>query len=326
MARLDLATQFSLILQVLNGMERGDRISISELAAGIGYDARRLKDDLTRAQFTGVPPFGGGDTVDIIVEEDGGEWYVEVMADLPAINAPLRLSDEQTSAVVLALMMSGYEISSDLVNRLLESSSSGWNTTLFDRILAVTAAAHDPQVYQTVGHALQQRVQVEIEHRSISGEVTQRTVEPVSIFLERTFWYLKAWCTKSEDLRTFRMDRIVSARIREDLPVTHTREWLSDALGKASVEQESFDAAAVRTAHLRFDDPSLFVRDEWHLAESVRKRTDGKLDVRLPLVRNEWVANRVLGFGGAVEVIDPADLRETVLELAQELRAELGER
>lgn len=320
MAKLDLATHFSLILQVLNGMERGDRISIEQLAADIGHDPEQLREDLERAQFTGVPPFGGGNTVDIIVEEEDGEWYVEVMADLPAITDPLRLSDEQTSAVVLALMMSGYEISGDLVNRLIESSSSGWNAELFDRILAVTATPHDPLVYQTVGQALQQQVQVEIEYENYAGDASVRTVEPLSIFLERTYWYLKAWCTKADSLRTFRMDRIRSARLREDLPVEHSRDDLAARLGQRSVEQQSFDAEDMRVAHLRFDEPRLFVADEWHLAESVRMRTDGKLDVRLPLVNNEWVARRVLGFGGAVEVVDPADLRDTVRSLAAEIR------
>ncbi len=61
-----------------------------------------------------------------------------------------------------------------------------------------------------------------------------------------------------------------------------------------------------------------YVREKrWHPSQELRELKDGPLELRLKLSSLVEIERWILGWGGGVEVVQPAELRERVLAAAQ---------
>jgi predicted DNA-binding transcriptional regulator YafY len=54
---------------------------------------------------------------------------------------------------------------------------------------------------------------LEISYRDLNGKLTERNIEPQYLLLAMPVWYLLAWDNLREDVRSFRLDRIVNAEV-----------------------------------------------------------------------------------------------------------------
>jgi predicted DNA-binding transcriptional regulator YafY len=74
------------------------------------------------------------------------------------------------------------------------------------------AAVARAAVARVIEQALRHRRVLRLTYRKVSGESTEREVEP-SIFIggRGGFWYLVGWCRLRDDVRVFRLDRITGA-------------------------------------------------------------------------------------------------------------------
>ncbi|WP_248958751.1 helix-turn-helix transcriptional regulator [Sphaerisporangium perillae] len=72
-------------------------------------------------------------------------------------------------------------------------------------------------VARVIEEALLHRRVLRIVYEARSGAMTEREVEPgVFIGGRGGFWYLVGWCRLREDVRVFRLDRIVSAALTDE--------------------------------------------------------------------------------------------------------------
>ncbi|GII54890.1 hypothetical protein Pth03_32790 [Planotetraspora thailandica] len=90
-------------------------------------------------------------------------------------------------------------------------------------------------VKRSVDRALLGRRVLRIEYGDGRGELTSREVEPsVCLGGRGGHWYLVAWCRLRDDVRVFRLDRIVSADVTGERcpePVGHRLAGLTGVLG-----------------------------------------------------------------------------------------------
>lgn len=162
--------------------------------------------------------------------------------------------------------------------------------------------------------------QVELGYVARDGTESTRTVHPLGLATKNQVWYLMA--DTDAGLRTFRIDRVRS--------VQHT--------GRAVVRPEGFDlAAAWREVLDKVDSywaavcvKGTVVRDHVHVLRWVfgRRLT---IDDRAANGPDEMVpfevvgphlvglAGELAGFGGAIEVHDPPELREELARIGREL-------
>lgn len=63
--------------------------------------------------------------------------------------------------------------------------------------------------------ALERQRFVRLRYRSVSGEVSERTVEPLRVGMYRGSHYLVARCTLRGERRTFRLDRVLEMHLQE---------------------------------------------------------------------------------------------------------------
>jgi len=119
--RPDLSVErLEALFALLSNLKRYDVLSVEKLAAHLGVEPTALRHDIELLQYVGVPPLGGGDLLPLEIDEDG---YLNVTGEMPGLDRPLRLSSEQTLALVLALQIAGYEPNDALIAKFVGSGA-----------------------------------------------------------------------------------------------------------------------------------------------------------------------------------------------------------
>ena len=186
-----------------------------ELAERLGVSERTLRRDVDRLRNLGYP-------VDAVPGPDGG-YRLAVGAHLP----PLVMDDDEAVALAVALRtltsspISGIE---DTSLRLLSKFEHVLPDRLRQRVEAAfanvsvvawagEAAEVSAAVLTTLAEGCQDRVEVGFDYEAHDATRSRRLVHPHRLVTVGRRWYLLAWDVRRTDWRTFRVDRIDSARV-----------------------------------------------------------------------------------------------------------------
>ena len=297
------------LVALLSHFRRDERYRVSELAELLGTTEQELTADLTTLSLCGVAPYYPNDYVPVIVE-DG---FVEVFGDLPALSGPVRLSSAEARALAAALEAAGFSSTDELTARLLDAAAgAGFDAAELERTVRAAASDHDRDIFESVAEALEARLVLTIAYQGASdAQPRSRDVEPLSLFAERGVWYLTAWCRDAAAWRTFRVDRIRSARTTAEHAEPSSRDGAPTA--------GSFPMAGLPSATLIFAAGESFEEREWPGGHVLEQAADGATLVVVPFAGTDWVARRVVARQGAVEVLAPEEMRLAVAELAREI-------
>jgi predicted DNA-binding transcriptional regulator YafY len=140
---------------------------------------------------------------------------------------------------------------------------------------------------------------------------TEREISPQRLVHYRDNWYVDAYCHKSEGLRTFAVDAIRAAELREgrarEVPAAELDEHLGSGYG-------IFAGKDVEWAKLRFSaEAARWVSAQaWHPKQRARTENDGSYVLEIPYANDRELLMEILKFGADVEVLGPASLRDRV--------------
>ena len=173
--------------------------------------------------------------------------------------------------------------------------------------------ARGSQIFQTFVEAVRCHQAVKIRyHAFISNEISERVIHPYTIYFRQQY-YLVAWCTARESIREFRLDRILAADLLEtrfvEAPDFNYEDYTKRSWGGLKGDK---DYEVV----LKFSpECSRFVR-EYHgdKADRMRDLADGGLEFCKTVSALDEVFPWVLSQGPDVEVIEPQELRDMVVE------------
>ena len=175
---------------------------------------------------------------------------------------------------------------------------------------------HDEKFRAALGElrqaALERRV-VAFRYGSADGEITRRTVEPVSLHLKGYTWYLYAWCRLRGAFRLFKLSRIREIEVgrerfeprpgAEGSPAALKNDWTSDSRKPAKL-------------HLRFAESARARAEEFFGVDELSSTPEG-IDVTVIWPVDEWLYEFLLGFGGALTVIGPPEVRAEIRRRAR---------
>jgi len=140
---------------------------------------------------------------------------------------------------------------------------------------------------------------------------TEREISPQRLVHYRDNWYVDAYCHKSEGLRTFAVDAIRAAELRDgrakEVPAAELDEHLGSGYG-------IFAGKEVEWATLRFSaEAARWVSAQaWHPKQRARTEKDGSYVLEIPYANDRELLMEILKFGADVEVLGPASLRDRV--------------
>jgi predicted DNA-binding transcriptional regulator YafY len=166
--------------------------------------------------------------------------------------------------------------------------------------------------FSVVAAALLKRMRLWIKHYNRKDDrETVREISPQRLVHYRDNWYLDAWCHLRNDLRSFAVDAIREAVIKE-APAKEVRDAdLDEYLGSG---YGIFAGRDVEWAKLRFTPEAArwVSAQSWHPKQRSRVEKDGSYVLELPYAEDRELVMEILKYGADVEVLEPAALRERV--------------
>jgi proteasome accessory factor C len=295
---------------------RPDLIPWSVIEHDLGFSRAEIEEDVSLVNMVN---FGGGTYALLAeVERKGVRVTRDAMADTFA--RPARLSPLMARALLLALdllgdafTVSGLESLSPVRRKIeaLVGESPADATVVLDDLLHP-----DHEVIEAVRRGIRDRQVLELEYLTKGRlKVTTRQVEPYLLFRGQEAWYLEAFCLLAQAQRTFKLERIRSARATgAGYAVRPEMDLASGRSGQAFVPGEVATWSTVR------------FQPRWlrHLEDrgvEFATLADGRLEARIPYADEGWMAYDVLRFLGEAVLERPQTARDRIRELATALAA-----
>jgi predicted DNA-binding transcriptional regulator YafY len=186
------------------------------------------------------------------------------------------------------------------------------------RIFQPERRAGDTAWFSVIAAALLKRSRLFIRHYNRNEDrVTERDVSPQRLVHYRDNWYLDAYCHVREDLRSFAVDAIQSAVLRDakakEVPKAELDEYLGSGYG-------IFAGRKVEWAALKFTPKTArwVSAQRWHPDERHRVESDGSYVLEVPYADDRELVMEILKYGADVEVLAPAGLRKRVADSHKE--------
>jgi predicted DNA-binding transcriptional regulator YafY len=239
---------------------------------------------------------------------------------------PVRLSLSEAFAIVLGtdlLDSLGFQENPALqraVDKVQEALSSESHLKL-DELTSRVRMRLEPEWYRDVlskvREAIRKRVSVEATYYTKGrGETTCRKIDPYFLSWSGGQHYLIGFCHLRKGERIFRLENIRDLRLTKDkfnVPASFNPENYA----KGAVYIEAPQDIEVK---LLFQ-PSVatWIAEQWS-REQITSHKDGSIVLTLKVGNLAWLAKELLEYGDQVKVLEPAELREALLEKARGLR------
>jgi proteasome accessory factor C len=302
-----VAARLHRLLSIVPWLYQQESVPVAEIARSVGAPVGQVVRDLTLASMCGVPPYTADLLFGFWVEPDPETAEPMVHVARPTVmTAPLRLTARQAAAVSVALnalaalpgedSMAVQRVRKKLVEALGEHP--------------VQVTLDEPPLLQRVREAAETNERLVITYVDLNDVVTERTVDPLKLFIDRGRAYLLCQDHLRDAERVFRVDRMVSVEGTgqsfepRDLPVPAGAVW----------EWMIPDREVV----VRLPAGSDWVLDRYAVTAHVVE-PDGRIVCWLSVVSQTWLAGLMLACGPDTEVISPADLQSLARDRAAAL-------
>jgi predicted DNA-binding transcriptional regulator YafY len=312
------------VLTVLELLQAHRQMSGPKLAERLEVDVRSVRRYIMMLQDLGIP-----------IEAERGRYGTYRLLrgfKMP----PLMFTEEEALALTLGLLAArrlGMAMAAPAVEGALAKIDRVLPEALRTRVQAVqetlvlasiaserSRSAPDSSVVLTLSTATQQEKCVWIRYHSGQAEETERAVDPYGLIFHAGLWYTTGYCHLRQDLRLFRLDRILQAKLLEETftrppdfdSVDHFRRSIASMPGTWKVE--------------------VLLEMTWEEAERQVPPTMAMLEqvqggVMLSCYTQElsWMAHFLVSLRCPLVVRNPPDLHEALRTLAAEI-AQLAER
>ena len=186
------------------------------------------------------------------------------------------------------------------------------------RIFQPERRVGDSAHFGTVAAGTLQRRRVWIRHfNRAEGTVTEREVSPQRLILYRDNWYLDTYCHLRHGLRSFAVDAIQDAELRDtvskEVSAAQLDEYLSGGYG-------IFAGRELAWATLKFSPKAArwVATQSWHPKQRSRTDVDGSYVLEIPYADDRELLMEILKYGVDIEVVAPEALRGKVLAVLKE--------
>jgi proteasome accessory factor C len=279
-----------------------------DVADRFGLTLDELDADLGLVLMIGVPPYSGGDYIDV---DDDGDTVTLRMAE--SFRRPVRLSPAEGLALLAAgralLAVPGSDGDGPLAGALAKLEAA-----LGAPELVVELAA--PDHLDTVRAAADAQRRVEIDYWSAGrDETTTRRIDPYTVFSASGEWYVEAFCHRAQADRLFRVDRIRALRATDEHFVGP-----EEPTAELDVFRPRPDDVRV-TIDLA---PAASWVAERYPTESVLQRDNGDVRVTLAITEPAFLERLLLRLGTDATVVEPAEWRTRAVEPARRILARYG--
>ncbi|HEY8030453.1 MAG TPA: WYL domain-containing protein [Gaiellaceae bacterium] len=254
--------------------------------------------------------FGGG-CYTVYAELRDGAVHVDKELWGDTFRLAPRLTPLEARAIRLALEYVGPMIAVD-AHTPLDRVRKKLEETFGQFELQQTPEPHvepsEEDLVSTLARGMREHRLVEIEYQKESdAQPSTRVIEPYTFSRALPWWYVHTWDRTSDGERSFRLDRMRSAKLTKE---------------KFDV-REDFDPVRLRDARraLVLYTPAIA---RYEMERGARRLTDKSALRELSVGSEEWLESEILSKRGEAVVLEPPELRERIAARARSLAKELG--
>lgn len=290
--------QESRLFKILYHLLNQGHATAPELARELEVSVRTIYRDIDALSSAGIPVFteagrnGGIYLMENFILDQAvlsREEKHEIMTALQNIHA----APDMEHSPVLNKLSALFQMQSD---DWLEVDYTRWGDKKSDR-----------SKFESLKSAVLQRRCVRISYAGSYGQNTERIVHPLKLMYKGRAWYLKAFCTKRQEFRLFKINRILHLEIlEENFPYCPFPE--TDEKPATAHEQQVILCFPPEMAYRVYDE---------FTPEQITLQDDGTLLASAKMPIDSWLTGFLLSFGPDVTVVSPTNLKK---DLARQAR------
>lgn len=310
------------VLTVLELLQAHRQMSGPKLAERLEVDVRSVRRYIMMLQDLGIP-----------IEAERGRYGTYRLLrgfKMP----PLMFTEDEALALTLGLLAAkrlGMVMTAPAVEGALAKIDRVLPEALRERVQAVQEtlilentsrdrSAPDSSVVLTLSTATQQEKRVWMRYHSGQAEETERDVDPYGLIFHAGVWYTVGYCHLRQDLRIFRLDRVLEAELLEE-PFTRPPDFDSlDHLRRTMASMPGTWKVEV-LLEMSWEEAERQVPPTMAMLEAVR----GGVVLSCYTQELSWMAHFLVDLHCPLVVRKPPELNEALRMLAAEI-AQLAER
>lgn len=305
------ADRLSRLLAMVPYLVERQGVPLEEAARHFEISEDQLVADLELLFVCGTPGHMPDDLID--ADWESGHVY---LTNADAIARPLRLGVDEAVALLVGLRtladVPGVGDRVALQGALAKLSAAAGDLGEAAAAVRVQLDAGVPEgVLAAVREALAAHRRLHLRYLvPARDETTERDVDPMRLTAVEGRWYLEAWCHRVDDVRLFRLDRVVEATVLDvdgTPPARAVGRDLDDGLFRPSPEDQ--------LVTLELEPAAAWVA-EYYPVESVEPLPRDRRRVRMRTADSRWLRRLVVRLGGQARVTEPPALAQEVHDTA----------
>jgi predicted DNA-binding transcriptional regulator YafY len=314
----------SRLVSVLLLLQTRGRVTAPEVAAELEVSERTARRDLDALSAAGFPVYSQ--------QGRGGGWQLlgDARTDLSGLTA------DETRALFLVAGASS-SVTPDAKAALRKLVRALPETFRDEAEAAAAAVVVDPTAWGSINatpppallpdleRAVVQRRQIALGYRDRTQQVTDRVVHPLGLVSKGSVWYLVAHTDAG--LRTFRVSRMQTVHVTDDPALRPDGFDLATAW--QAISSTVSDLRTSVRATIRVDQRHVWpLRHQFgtdmSFAELASTTADDRVEAIVGGPSVETIVGHLAGWGGAVDVIDPPEVRAMLGHIGRELVERYG--
>ena len=287
------------------------RVTTQQLAQEFGVSSRTIYRDLQTISLSGVP------VISYQGQQGGWELDPDYLIDRRV------LSVEDLANIVSALQSINNGVSQDSLAKTLDKINSmilpqkqpEINTKLNHIVIdyhPLFSSHHSQDRVDTIHTGITESRCLTFRYHNLKQEVRDRTIEPMTLLLKGSSWYLFGYCFSRHDYRLFRLSRMSNLSLLPDH--FERRDATVNCMHNFAEKPEELTQLS-----LTFHTDILFKISDAFGLDTINIDGDyGTIDVSLP--DNDWLYGFLLGFGEKLKVNSPSHIANRLKKMAQTIQ------
>jgi predicted DNA-binding transcriptional regulator YafY len=303
------------LIQLIMRINAKPSFTVRELADEFGLSTRTITRDLQELSELGVPVYS--------IQGRGGGYKLLRERLLP----PISFTENEALAMFFACQTMDYfsslpfgEGADAAIHKFyhyLPADIREQIDRLQNRIMFWSPyRSMSAEILQTLLQALMICSVVTIEYRSSSG-VSERNIQPIGLYASSGYWYCPAYCFAREDMRQFRADRILSARLNRDIPsrAEVSQKTLLDKPNRMDQDQLAFELEMTSKGVWLLESNPRF-------GPFIQKNEDGSgtLSINIAAEDMSFYVDLIWQFGDEVKVLGPIEATTYIHQKIESMR------
>lgn len=298
--------KISRLISIIFLLMEHNKISASKLAELFEVSIRTIYRDLDSLLIAGIPivtevGVNGGIKIEDSFKLEkgffGSDEIISLLLGLESLPLNIAKSDMQTTVAKIKNMIPNnrYQQIKKSVNQISIDYTPWFANNM------------DTYYLDELNSAIKSNNIITIKYIDKNGCESKRQLEPYLLSFKENYWYLQAYCLNKKAFRVFKLTRVSCLIVHDEL--FEARDYTPDPMNGSNWAYKEVIEVKLKV------EPSILNSIIDMFGHSVIQETDNKdIIVNIPLTKDDFGYNIILGFGYQCECIEPIEVRDEIIK------------